>query len=100
VGLFEPAPRPSRHISTITVEVDVYLEREPDMFTPDAHEPGYDYIVIREVRATATQLTGGKAIVDCGDLDDLDPDGLISDVIRKALTDTMSDAVSSSEQEG
>ena len=100
MGLFEPTPRPSRLVGTITVEVGVYLEHEPDLFTPDAHEPGYDYIAIREVRTTATQLTDGKAIVDCGDLDDLDPDNLMNEAIRKALIGTTGDPISFSEQEG
>lgn len=43
----------------VYLAVDIHMETEPTISTPDAYEPGYDYLVIRDVRAEGHNFYGG-----------------------------------------
>lgn len=74
--------------ATVTLQVMVELETDPGLLTPDAYEPPYDYIAVRQVEHTAVELHGepeAALLVDESDAYGLDPDGLLTAAVRTAI---------------
>lgn len=92
-----------RVIARLLVELEVHQETEPTISTPDAHEPGYDYAVVR-----------GARLVGAYDLDrarlpmlehqvaertgDLDPDDLVTQTIYSLVAPTVEDPAEPTEE--
>lgn len=71
--------------SLITVEVAVYVGRDPGVDTHDVHEPPYEYLVIREADARRVDGFHPRGVLDSAELDDLDADGVLVDTVKTAL---------------
>lgn len=74
--------------ATLTLKVTVELEEDPGLMTPDAHEPPYEYLAVREVEFSDAELHGDAAtvaLIDFGGTEDLDPDELLVSEVGKAL---------------
>ena len=72
----------------ITLEVTVELETEIGIDTPEAYEPPFDYLIIREVSCSKVDLSmplAARSIIDHAELDGLDSDDMLIDGVRAAL---------------
>lgn len=72
------------------LEVEVHLEHELTIDTPDAWEPGYDYLVVRDASVVSTSGEAGdhhlKSMIDNEiDVYDLDPDALLPAAVTTAM---------------
>ena len=77
-----------RPFARVTLEVEVHLDHLPGVNNPiQGYEPGYDYFAVREAEVTNTEIFGDRRHLALlrEDLDDLDPDSLLSSVVREAL---------------
>ena len=86
--------RTPRKIATVTMEIDVYLEVDPGINTPDAFEMSYEYLVVRDVRDIRTETFGATAplqLVGFDGFPDHDPDDLIHSELGTALTAAVGD---------
>lgn len=75
-------------VARVYLAADVYMEREPTRDTPDVWEPGYDFLVIRDVVSDGHNFYGGKSakgLISVEEFDDFDPDELLV----KAVTDEL-----------
>lgn len=78
----------TRRIARVTLEVDVYLEEEPGINTPDAHELPYEYLAVRDVEAVSTETFGDArplALIGFDGFENHDPDDLIHSALCSAL---------------
>ncbi len=74
--------------ATVTLKVLVELETDPGLMTPDAYEPPYDYLAVRQVEHTAVELHSDPEsafLVEESDGYGLDPDELLPAAVRDAL---------------
>lgn len=80
----------SQENATITLRVEIALERDPGLNTPNAWESAYDYLTLENVTVTDVELgslaevhpEGARHMAEDG----IDPDGKIRDAITEALT--------------
>lgn len=78
------------HFATVTLKVTVELETDPGLMTPDAYEPPYDYLVVRDVEHTEVELHGDPGAfghIEAALDEDLDPDDLLLRGVRRALVE-------------
>ena len=76
------------HFAKITLEVTVELETEIGIDTPDAYEPPFDYLIVREVNCSKVALSASfadRSIIDHAELDGLDSDDMLVDAVKAAL---------------
>lgn len=77
-----------RPVATVTVTVTVSTGHDPGTDTPDAWEPAYDYIAVRDTAVDDVRiLDDSRHVAEFADtdFDDFDPDNLIEDQVVKAL---------------
>lgn len=77
-----------RRIARVTLAIEVDLKTDPGIDTPEAHEPPYDYLVVREVEILTAQTYGDARalqLVEQAGFEDHDPDDLIRDELTSAL---------------
>lgn len=74
-------------VAVLTVTVTVSTGHDSGMNTPDAWEPPYDYVAVRDTDITDVRLLDSPQRIAefAGDFDDFDPDDLIADSVKKAL---------------
>lgn len=82
---------------TVDLQVKIYHETDEGLNTPDAYEPPYGYLAVREVSVVNTSFHYNITDIDPATADDLDPDGWLVDSIRDVLFDR--DAVEDEEDE-
>lgn len=80
-------------VAVLTVTVTVSTGRDPGTDTPDAWEPAYDYVSVRDTEVTDVRLLDSPQRIAgfAGDFDDFDPDDLIADSVKKALRSAVSE---------
>lgn len=82
-------PHNPRLVARVALAVEVYTEFQPGQSNPfTGTELPYEYLVIRHVSeqgAVVTDLKGHLALLEW-DEETLDPDGLIEDAVREALS--------------
>lgn len=74
----------------LTLEVEVHLEWEPGQSNPiTGTEPSYEYLVVREVEATKTEVLGNPNAIELLDYSDegLDVDLLFEEALQEALSE-------------
>lgn len=78
-----------RRIARITLEVEVHVDTDRGIDTPDVRELPYDYLAVHAVNVAAIELSGDSSALEDlarSGLDDVDPDELLRSAIAKALT--------------
>lgn len=77
-------------LANITLEVTVEAEEEPPSNTPYGYDPGGVFLVVRKVVEVSAKLVDGQdgeviAVLEYGGGDDIDPDSLLIDAVRRSL---------------
>lgn len=83
-----PTPTP---YASIVLGVDVFLETDPGIDTPNARELPYDYLVVRDVYHKSVKMLGNPHLVvyiDQGGSKILDPDEIIVSAVGDALVNS------------
>lgn len=77
-------------VARVHLTADVHMETEPTIDTPSAWEPGYDYLVIRDVVSDGHNFYGNesdKSLIEVGEFGvyEFDPDGLLVESVADEL---------------
>ena len=85
--------------ATLHLTVSVYKGTEETISNDDAYEPGYDYLAIRDASCDGITIDGdvnSPVVIDDVIYEDMDPDGLLPDVVADAVRSALNPAVDAS----
>ena len=85
--------------ATLHLTVSVHKGTEETISNDDAYEPGYDYLAIRDASCDGITIDGdvnSPVVIDDVIYEDIDPDGLLPDVVADAVRSALNPAADAS----